>query len=294
MDKNCWETSPEEETVLQAKLREVTEKHKDHRRNHRKRIKTHEMVVEEISERMRDFFASKETVRIENLSSDFRENWEAAFDGVGVLPVKVTFHKPNKTLTNYSTLPFRTDNIEEVVKENYYRFNGEPFINGSFKVIQVTAPEYPKGYYYVLPMLKQTGLQLRYLNPDITFNELDDYLSHLMTSYALYLPAEWHVHKTHLLTEVMRVPFAEIEPMTTKIKTLWNPDYELTSSERKSILQEFRQKAKGNKTLQDMQRLYKKMQGPTQKQMAEVSGKNIRTIKRYWGQIVENQTLLAA
>ncbi|WP_228235958.1 hypothetical protein [Allomuricauda sp. M10] len=289
-----WVLSPEEEIVLQAKLREVSEKYRDHRRNHRKRIKSHEMVVEEIGERIKGFYAGKETVRIENLSSDLRVNWAAAFDGVGVLPVKVTIHKQRKTVINYGSLPFRMDNLEEVTSRLYHQFNGEPLIKGSFEVMQVKVPKHQKGYYHILPMLKRTGLQLRYLNPDITLNELDDYLSHLMSCYALYLPAEWHVHKTHLLTEVMQIPFGEIEPMTTKINTLWNPDYDLTVSERRSILLELRQKAKGNKTLQDLQQLYITMEGPTQKQMAEVSGKNIRTIKRYWGQIVENQTLLAA
>ncbi|MEE1963568.1 hypothetical protein V1387_12795 [Allomuricauda taeanensis] len=279
MQKNWWELSPEQEAELQEKLAKVGKSHK-------KRPKTHEEVLEEIADGYKDLYSGPDqTIRIENRTTDLDIIRQAAFEeGNDVrMDIKVTVTEPTKRNSSPSSMPFKTDNMVEVARTNSDSFKADPFISGRFDVIAVLPPKRKNQYRRTLATVKSLGLQVKYLNPKIKVSVLDDFMGHVLIQYSSFVPETWIDHKNTILAEVMKTAHKEIEPMTTKIKTLWNPDYDLTVSERRGILQEYRQKAKKNKTLQALKVIYRT--DMTQKQLAEASSRSLPTIKRYWKQL---------
>lgn len=277
--KNWWELSPEQEAELQEKLAKVGKSHK-------KRAKTHDEVIEEIADGYKELYGGPDqTIRIENMTTDLDTIRKAAFEeGNDVrMDIKVTVTEPTKRNRSTSPMPFNTDNMLEVAQRNGDNFKADPFISGTFEVITVLPPKRKNQYRQTLAIAKKMGLQVKYLNPKIKVSVVDDYLAHVLTQYSNFIPDTWIDHKNRILAEIMNTNHKKIEPMTTKIKTLWNPDYDLTVSERRSVLQEYRQRVKKNKTLEVLTVIY--LPDMTQKQLAEASSMSLPTIKRYWKQL---------
>lgn len=279
---NWWEADIE---GLQEKLT-ITPKPKAERRE-----KTGAEVREEIAERYRSHFSSTDldNIRITHKGNS-EEVLERAFgDSKEPMKLEIIILKPKK-LKSTGYFPFKSSNISDF--QNEIDFDSVPcmyFPNGK-RIIEVKLPIGRKDFSLVLLHLKSIALQIKYLNPDIDHQLLNDWAVHFYTLKAKHIGPDFKsasIRIESIVEEVIDIPLKKIRPVHTKVNFIWNPDYELSQSEKSSVMREYTGAAQKNKTLTALINIYRKLEKPIQTEVVKASGKSRSTIERYWSQIIE-------
>lgn len=180
----------------------------------------------------------------------------------------------------------RFSNIEELISA--VNFDGEAIYDNKeiFGVASIFIPRngIPEGYRnrYLLGI----GYQFRALNPDSTYYDVHNLL--------------WHINRKHCKPPISKKEFLKILESIMKTKRedlelnhnekkrfLFNPDYDLTTKEKQSLVMTALNRDKGLKSLEIIEAVVKDWdfmaEGKiTQKKLSEKTKKNIKTIKKYF------------
>lgn len=132
-------------------------------------------------------------------------------------------------------------------------------------------------------------ISLLFNNPDITYENLLN--NTLFANKQQMSPPKQRKEVEDLVKYLYEKHQARNLNYNPRMKKIWfDPDADLTTTEKRSIVGKESAKLKRAKTLGKLQECYillsKSNKRVTQKMVAELSGKSIRTIKNYWHQII--------
>ncbi|TDT44965.1 hypothetical protein CLV90_2044 [Maribacter spongiicola] len=246
---NWWEQTPEQDAVLIVKIDTIISKAK-YRNNLKRNGKSKEAKQQEIKNKYRNQFKK----------NDFEQKWAKLKDS-GLIQL---------------------DNLESVAKENYHLFNGEAAIYDpkGIKYIKVNLPIGKVDYFIYGTFLKKIGFQFRFCNPDITIQDLNDYLIHLFTTYVKATPKKNFVYDIDLIEKIAQSIFDERSyPVYSKIKVLFNSDYNLNENEKQGIRNKLSGAYKSSQGLDRVEKI-SQQSNLTQQQMADKIKISLATFKR--------------
>ncbi len=176
----------------------------------------------------------------------------------------------------------RLNNLEAVANENYHLFNGDAALYDSegFKYVKVELPVGKVDYHIYGRVLKAIGHQFKLCNPLITVQQLNDYLVHLFTTYVVQLGKKDFAYDINLIETIAQSIFSEsIVPVYSKIKVLFNPDYQLTENEKQGLRNKLSGTYKSSKGLDEVEKISEET-NLTQQQMADKLNISLRTFTR--------------
>lgn len=272
---NWWEVDQE---GLKAKIENIKAKPK-------KRKKTGDEVRDEIRDNYRSHFATEEREQIKiTHNGTWKEQLQGAFI-TGQMDVSIETVKGGKARTKKNSL-IRLDNMEELQGKYYKEMDGDVlmYFPEGIDLIKVNLPVGRTPLAKAFGKLQGIALQVYALNPQMTEQDINDYLVHLYTSYVK--PSEDFAivapKLEALAKKIHDTPLSEIKPSTVKVKIIWNPDYDLTRNERLQEANKVKGANKSQTTTERLKEIYMKLEKPTQKNVAAASGMGIATIKRHW------------
>ncbi len=180
----------------------------------------------------------------------------------------------------------RFSNIDELISQ--IDFDGEPLYDNKekFGVASIFIPRngIPEGFRnrYLIGI----GYQFRALNPDATYYDVINLIGNINKKHTKPPVSKRELKK--LVDSIMNTKQEDLELTTNETKRfLFNPDYDLTTKEKQSLVMTALNKDKGLKSLETIEAVVKDWdfiaEGKiTQKRISKITGKNIKTVKKYY------------
>lgn len=197
--------------------------------------------------------------------------------------IKSHFAKSDITYPKYiNNGLIKLDNLDQIAEKKYYLFNGEAclYFEKPFKYVEVKLPHGKVEYHMYGKVLKAIGYQFKACNPKITTQELNDYLVHFFAYYVKFSLKGNFDYDSILIKKISNTVMDTKGILKyRKRNTLFNPDYDLTSSEKLAERNKVAGAIKSGKGLDEVKKLVDKG-GLTKQQMADEMGISLSTLKR--------------
>lgn len=130
------------------------------------------------------------------------------------------------------------------------------------------------------------GYQFRALNPTVTFYDVYNILEDVNKKHCQ--PRVYNVELRKIVESIMKTKREDLVLTPNEIKRfLFNPDYDLTTKEKQSLVMTTLNRGKSEKSKKDIEETIKAWDFVTngkitQKKLAKISKKNIKTVKKYY------------
>lgn len=138
---------------------------------------------------------------------------------------------------------YRFTNLADIQEKYYDSFNGDAALYFP-KGLRLVTLKLPVGrvvkYRNWVQVISSIAFQTRYLNPDMMKQELQEFLIHIFSQFVVigkHSSAEKELQIIEDITDkIFATAIEEIKPTyNKKIKYLYNPDYELSSTDKRVI-----------------------------------------------------------
>jgi hypothetical protein len=200
----------------------------------------------------------------------------------------------------------QTNNMQLLEESNYHLFNGDAAIYDEVEYISFSHLVYDIPFFKMGQKMIIIGHKIMQCNPHFTPTQLQDCLYHIFVYYCQIPKTKklvQHVEKIgniqftednrkrieKAVEQVMSTPF--IGSTKKKSKVIYNPDYDLTTQERREVANEFIGRIKSERKVEQIFELIKnwdkEKRNPTQKNIAAKLDVSLRTIKTYWRSVNE-------